>query len=469
MNMNRRDALKVGAVSVAAAVASTTLTGCVAGETGTAAAAAGNTGKVLGKHKVVIIGGGMGGLSVANNLKKIDSSFDIAIIEKNDTFMACPVSNTYLGKLEGMNLGTFVFDYAQPIEKYGYAMLKSEVIAIDRTAKTVTTAAGIVGYDILVLSPGIAYNYEGQFPTWSKAKVAEVQRACPPAMISGAEHVTLERQLMNMDSGDVVIASPIGKFRCPPAPFERAAMIAEYMKKEEIAGKVIVLVQGGFAKKAAFMESAKDIYGDRIVYLEKTKVTDIDVAGKTIHFEQKVGTGKKDSDGEEIMQTVKKSHKYSVCNFMVNHKASPVVQMATLDTTADAYKSVKMNGCSFQTATDKDVYVVGDIVGHAIPPSGQTAVWAGKECALEIAHRLHGKPYTLGVKTKEVKAANVCFSMVGDGPEEGIMVTHDFSWTGAVIKGKGHVPKAPSGKFRSANTAKALRDWYRGIMADLFA
>ena len=80
--MNRRDALKVGAVSVAAAVASTTLTGCVAGETGTAAAAAGNTGKVLGKHKVVIIGGGMGGLSVANNLKKIDSSFDIAIIEK---------------------------------------------------------------------------------------------------------------------------------------------------------------------------------------------------------------------------------------------------------------------------------------------------------------------------------------------------------------------------------------------------
>ena len=59
--------------------------------------------------------------------------------------------------------------------------------------------------------------------------------------------------------------------------------------------------------------------------------------------------------------------------------------------------------------------------------------------------------------------------MVGDSPEEGIMVTHDFSWTGAVIKGKGHVPKAASGKYRSSNTAKALRDWYRGIMSDLFA
>ncbi|MDQ7045213.1 MAG: FAD-dependent oxidoreductase [Sulfurimonas sp.] len=465
MNMNRRDALKVGAVSVAA-VAATTISGCA--ETGTAGAAAG--GKMLGHHKVLIIGGGMGGLTVANNLKKIDKNFDVAIIEKNDTFMACPVSNTYLGKLEGMNLGTFVFDYAAPVEKYGYGMLKSEVIAIDRAAKVVTTAAGRVGYDILVLSPGIAYNYEGQFPTWSKAHAAEVKRACPPAMISGGEHVALERQLKNMDDGDVIIAAPFGKFRCPPAPYERAAMIAEFMRKEDIQGKVYVLVPGAkFAKMAAFKESAKDIYGDKIVYVHHAKVDDVDVKGKTVHFTQMVPSGKKDEDGDMIMKAVKKSHKYQVCNLIVNHKSSPVVQMATLQTTADAFKKVKMAGCTFQTATDKDVYAVGDIVGHAIPPSGQTAVWAGKQCALEIAHRLHGKSYTLGVKTTPVKAANVCFSMVGGAPEEGIMVTHDFSWTGAVIKGKGHVPKAPSGKFRSKNTAKALRDWYRGITSDLFA
>ena len=466
MNMNRRNAMKVGAASVAA-VAASTLTGCVGGKTGIVAA--GNTGTVLSHHKVVIIGGGMGGMSVANNLKKIDKNFDIAIIEKNDTFMACPVSNTYLGKLEGMDLGKFVFDYSQPIEKYGYSMLKSEVIAIDRVAKTVTTAAGIVGYDILVLSPGIAYDYEGQFPTWTKAHAEAVQRACPPAMISGSEHVALERQLMNMDDGDVVIAAPTGKFRCPPAPYERAAMVASYMEKEEIIGKVIVLVPGAkFAKMGAFKESAKDIFEDRIVYIHHVKVTDIDLDTKTIHFEQKVPSGQKDEDGDIIMKSIKKSHEYAVCNLIVNHKASPVVQMATLKTTADAFKKVKMEGCSFQTATDKDVYAVGDVVGHAIPPSGQTAVWSGKECAMEIAHRLQNKPYTLSVKNKPIKAANTCFSMVGYSPEEAIMVSHDFSWTGTVIKGKGYVPRAPSGKYRSKNTAKALRDWYRGIMADLF-
>jgi len=466
MNMNRRDALKVGAVGVAA-VAATTMSGC-AGDTGTAMAS--GTGKMLGHHKVLIIGGGMGGLTVANNLKKADKSFDVCVIEKNDTFMACPVSNTYLGKLEGMTLGTFVFDYAQPVQKYGYAMIKSEVIGINRAAKTVTTAAGTVGYDILVLSPGIAYNYEGQFPTWSKAHAAEVRRACPPAMIPGSEHVALERQLMNMDDGDVVIAAPFGKFRCPPAPYERAAMIAAFMKKEDIQGNVIVLVPGAkFAKMGAFKESAKDLFGDKIQYVHHAKVDDVDVAGKVVHYSQKVPSGKKDEDGDMIMKTVKKSHKYEVCNLIVNHKASPVVTMAGLAVTADAFHKVKMAGCTFQTKTDKDVYAVGDIVGHAIPPSGQTAVWAGKQCAAEIAHRLHGKAYTLGVKTKPVKAANVCFSMVGDAPEEGIMVTHDFSWTGSVIKGKGHVPKAASGKYRSKNTAKALRDWYRGITSDLFA
>ena len=77
--MNRRDALKAGAVGVAA-VAATTLTGCNTGETGTAAAA--GAGKMLGKHKVVIIGGGMGGLTVANNLKKADKNFDVCVIEK---------------------------------------------------------------------------------------------------------------------------------------------------------------------------------------------------------------------------------------------------------------------------------------------------------------------------------------------------------------------------------------------------
>ncbi len=468
MNMNRRDVLKLGAAG-AATVAAATMTGCTAGEAKPAAAAAAG-GKVLGKHQIVVIGGGFGGLTVAKGLKKKDSNFDVLVIEKNDTFMSCPVSNTVYGKLEGMNLSTFIHDYAQPVQKHGYGMLKAEVTGIDRKAKQIHTTKGIVEYEILVLSPGIAYDYEGQFPTWSKDKIAEVKRECPAALIAGSEHVVLERLLNNMDDGDVIITKPSGKYRCPPAPFERAAMIAAYMKKEGIDGKVIILNSDNkIAKGAAFKESYKDLYGDNVEHHDHCTITDIDVANKTVKYTQKVSTGQKDADGFEIMKDVQHERKYSVMNLIPTNKANPVVEMAGLETTKDSFHKVLMNGCSFQTKTDKDVYAVGDIVGHAIPPSGQTAVWAGKLCVNEIAARLHGKSYELPVKTGAQKSANVCYSMVGDNPEEGIMVSHDFTWTGTVIKGKGHVPKGPDGKYRSKGMAKALRDWYSGIMRDLFA
>ncbi len=462
MNFTRRDVMKMGAVSVVSVAITGGTSGCSKAEASPSKIQSSD--KKLGKHTVVIIGGGFGGLTVANNLKKKNKNLDVLVIEKRDTFMSCPVSNTYLGKLDGMNLGTFVFDYAQPVEKYGYKMCKSEVIGIDRVNKTITTAKGIIGYEILVLSPGIAYNYESQFPTWSKEKIAEIQRTAPAALIPGSEHVALERMLSNMDDGDVVITVPNGKFRCPPAPFERACMIAAYMEKEDIQGKVIILnPKEKFAKYGAFMESFRDLYKDRIVYIPNAKVDDVDPKNKIISYTQHI------EDDFETKKIIKKSIKYEVLNLMPNNKSNPVIAMAQLKTTSDSFHKVLMNGCSFQTITDKDVYAVGDVVGHAIPPSGQTAVWAGKQCASEILARLAGKSYSLPVKTKVIHAGNVCYSMVGDNPEEGIMVTHDFSWTGKTIKGKGHVPRAASGKFRSTGTAKALRDWYSGITADLFS
>lgn len=470
--MNRRDALKVGAVGVAA-VAATSLTGCGGASAKPAAPAAachGGGPKVLGKHTVVVIGAGFGGLTVANNLKRIDSNFDVCVIEKNDTFMSCPVSNTYLGRLEGMNLGTFIHDYAQPVEKYGYAFLHAEVKAIDRAKKEVHTTKGIVQYDILVMSPGIDYNYEGQFG-WDAKKIAHIKRTAPAALIPGSEHVVLDRLMTNLEDGDVIITVPAGKYRCPPAPFERASMIAAYMKKEDLGGKVIILNETNkIAKGAAFKESWKEIFGDKVEHHDFCKIVDVDPAKKTIKYIQKVPTGEKDKDGEPIMKEVHHERPYGMLNLIPHNKANPVVAMSGVETTKDGFGKVLMNGCSFRTKTDENIYAVGDVIGHGLPPSGQSANWAGKQCALEIAHRLHGKPYTLEVEKTPVSAGNVCYSMVGDNPEEAIMVTHDFSYNGTTIVGKGNVPKdAATGKFRSTSTAKALHDWYRGIMGDLFA
>lgn len=468
MEMNRREAMKLGATGVLAA----TFGGTSAAAAQTNAAASGSVGKVLGKHQVVVIGGGYGGLTVASELKKENKNIDVLVIEKNETFMSCPGSNTYLGKIDGMTLDKFMFDYAKPVEKYGYNMLQAEVVGIDRKAKAVHTSKGIVNYDILILSPGIAYDYENQFPHWDKSKIAHISRVAPGALIPGGEHLALERLLADMDDGNVIITVPAGKFRCPPAPFERACMIAAYMKKEDIRGKVIMLNPTNvIAKGAAFKEAWGELYGDMIEHIDFATIKDVDTKNKTVTYMFKEAQAVKDKDfDEQTYKMVEKKISYEVLNLIPNNKVSPVVMMAGLEVTTDSYHNVVMNGCSFQTKTDANVYAIGDVVAHAIPPSGQTANWAGKQCAKEVAAQLQGKKYILPVTKNPVAAGNVCYSMVGDKPEEGILVKHDFSWNGKVIVGTPSVPKDPkTGKFRSTGTAKALRDWYRGITSDLFS
>jgi sulfide dehydrogenase [flavocytochrome c] flavoprotein subunit len=459
MAMNRRDTFKIAGVAAAAAVIPSV---AVAAEE---KAATKEVAKKASGKSVVIIGAGFGGLTMAKALRKKDKSIEVTVIEKRTMHMACPLSNGLLGGLDDMPLSMFVGDYYEPATKYGYTFVNSEVTAIDRKTKTVTTATcGDVSYDILVLSPGIEYDYAKQFPEWSKEKIAHVAAACPAGLKPGNEHVALKRQLDNMDDGNVYIIPPAkGKYRCPPAPYERTAMIANYLKNEEIAGKVIVLDtrNGKFAKGKAFKESWADLFADQVEYKGLTEVTDIDPVAKTITY-----TEFKDAEDEKGEV---KTEKYEVCNLMPINKCSPVIAMAGIEHNGAGY--AKMDGYSFRSKTDKNVYVIGDAVTHKIPPSGQTAIWGAHRATGQIIDQLNGKASDLTAGLP-AKSANVCFSMVGGKPEEAIMVTHEFSADkSGVLKGKGDVPKPKdgNGKYRSKGTATATREWFGGVMREMFA
>ncbi|HEY9189511.1 MAG TPA: FAD/NAD(P)-binding oxidoreductase [Sulfurovum sp.] len=454
MAMNRRDTFKLAGVAAAAAA----MPGMAVASEKKAAPK-----KTSGKS-IVIIGGGFGGLTMAKALRKKDQNIEVTVIEKNNLFLSCPFSNTLLGGLDDVSLDTLVGDYYQPASKYGYDFVHATVTAIDRKSKVVTTTTGDFAYDILVLSPGIAYDYEKQFPTWSAEKIAEVSKACPAALMPGTEHIALKRQLEDMDDGNVIIVPPAtGKYRCPPAPYERVSMVANYVKNEGIKGKVIVLDtrNGKFAKGAAFQESWNDLFPDIIEYNGLTEIVDIDTEKKTIAY--KVFADEMDDQG------TLKTEKFEVCNLIPINKCSPVVAMAGVE--VDAAGFAVMEGYSFRSKTDSSIYVIGDAVNHGIPPSGQTAIWTAHRAAGQISDQLNAKVND----PKEglpAKAANVCYSMVGGKPEEAIMVTHEFvAHESGKLVGNGNVPKPKDGggKFRSKGTAKATREWFGGVMRELFS
>jgi len=154
---------------------------------------------------------------------------------------------------------------------------------------------------------------------------------------------------------------------------------------------------------------------------------------------------------------------------MPNNKCSPVIEMAGIKTNGAGYAI--MDGVSFRSATDKNIYVIGDAVTHGIPPSGQTAIWCAHRAARQIVDQMNGKANDPAAGLP-ANAANVCYSMVGGKPEEAIMVTHEFilgpnNTMGSVASVP--KPKDGNGKFRSAGTAKATREWFKGVMREMFA
>ena len=417
-------------------------------------------------NRVVIVGAGFGGLTAAKQLKKMNKDTEVVVLEKRDIFMSCPFSNTYLGGLEDVSLETLEHDLYAAAIKYDYNIVQCEVTGIDRNAKTVMTTAGDVGYDILLLSPGIAYDYQKSFPGIARAEACRIQKMAPAAMVAGSEHLALKRQLSNMDDGNVVITVPTGKYRCPPAPYERACMIANYMDKEGIEGKVIILDHATRprAKAAAFEEAFATFYKDRIEFRGDCSDMSVDLDGKKIGYK----VVELDDDGKEVAKEF--SVDYQVLNFIPANKANAVMEMSGIE--LNPWGAAIMHGASFRSATDESIYVVGDCVGHAIPPSGQTANWAARQAATQIDHKLKsGKDMDLH-SVLPTQAANVCYSMVSGDPDNAIMVTHDFSFNAKknVIAGKGHVPKPKdgNGKFYSQGIGKATREWYRGIIGDLF-
>ncbi len=163
--------------------------------------------------KVVIVGGGAGGATVAHTLKAGAPDLDVTLIEANPIYSSCFFSNLYLGgirTLESLNHG-----YAG-LRRLNVWVVHDFAMDVDPARKTVRTRGGrTYSYDRLVLSPGVDINYES-VAGYSRGAA----RLMPHAYTTeAASKRLLKRQLQQMrDGGTVAMAMPREPYRCPPAP-----------------------------------------------------------------------------------------------------------------------------------------------------------------------------------------------------------------------------------------------------------
>lgn len=434
---NRRDFLKVSGVALGAAATTGT-----AFYTPSAFAAS---------ARVVVVGGGMGGATVARYIKKANSSIDVTLIETNATYHTCFMSNLVIGGEK--ELGYLAHTYGG-LQREGINVVNDTVIAIEDNA--VKTVGGIsYPFDRCVVSPGIDFKYvEGHNPVLAASSVPHAWKAGPQTQL-------LRDQLQAMENGGtVIIAPPRNPFRCPPGPYERASLIANYLKKSgKTKSKILILdPKDKFSKFGLFREGWALHYG-----FDPSKN-----GGEKSLIEwvpASAGGAVEALNGKTVVGGVEE-FKGDVVNVIPDQKAGKIAFTANL-TNDSGWCPVNLH--TFESTMRKNIHVIGDAsIASGMPKSGYAANSEAKVCAEAIVALLNGKA------PGAPSYVNTCYSVISTQPMDGISVAaiYRLREDGKKIhKVSGGL--TPSGDKRDpvarAREVDYAFSWYENITSNTFA
>ncbi len=390
--------------------------------------------------KVVILGAGWGGLSAAKTIKKISSEVEVIIIDSNKEFVSCPMSNWVIGQLKNIDDITFNFDSLK--NNYGIKFIHETAINIDPEKNIIITDKQNITYDKLILSPGIQLDYSS-IENWNENYIEDF----PAAWKAGKETILLANKIKNLKNGGIVaISIPLGPYRCPPGPYERASLIASYLKKNKKNTKLIILDsnQKIISKGTLFMEAWEDLYPDIIEYRSNSGVVGVDKSSSTFM-----------TDFEDI--------RCDVANLIPSQKAPNFLKDAGLINKGSNWAAV--NSYDFSSTIADNIFIIGDATSQSnvgrVPKSGYVANSMGKVCGLAVVAEL------FGLDKVSPSLINTCYSLVSN--EEGISVSavYDYNLEENKIKS---IPGASGlSPARSPIIKENAWDWATNIWEDMLS
>jgi NADPH-dependent 2,4-dienoyl-CoA reductase/sulfur reductase-like enzyme len=396
-----------------------------------------------GRAQVVVVGGGCAGATAAKYLSWwSDRTIDVTLIEPSPRYVSSPLSNRVIdGEFV---LGDLTRSYDSLRRRHGVRLIADRVASFDPNSKRVRLAAGgTLRYDKLVLAPGIDANFDAI----EGLAAAHADGRILAAWAAGRDMVLLHAQLQAMaDGGVFAITIPEAPYRCPPAPYERASLVAAYLQRYKPRSKVLVLDanQDVVAMGTVFKKAWKELYGDLLEYRNHYQAIAVDGRTLTVHFE------------------VQEDVRADVLNVLPPVRAGTVAQAAGLANVNARWCEVDF--ASFESTLAKDVYIVGDAIQAAprMPKSGHLANGHAKVAAAAIIAALRQQPLD-----PHPMLTNTCFSLVS--PSAGIHSDAVYHYVDA-LHSFATVPEAGglSAEPNSADAAGALA-WAANLWSDMLS
>lgn len=429
MRMNRRDFVKgTGSIAVAGAIGLPSI--------------------ALGEgRKVVVVGGGTGGATAAKYVKLADPSIEVTVIEPNQEYYTCYLSNEVLSgerTLDDLKQG---YD---GLRGHGVKVVHEAATGIDADQKLVKTGGSEYPFDRCIVSPGVAMLYD-KIEGYSE----EAAQKLPHAWKAGEQTTILRRQLEAMEDGGVVlIVAPPNPYRCPPGPYERASQIAMYLKEKKPKSKVLILdSKQAFSKQGLFTQGWERLYGfgTENSLIEWQPGPDAAVVGVSVDA-MTVET----SFGDEV--------KANVINVIPPQRAG---QIAVDSGLTDDSGWCPVDKKTFESTLQPGIHVIGDAcIASTMPKSAYSANSQGKVAAAAVVAMLNG------TEVGTPSYVNTCYSIIGKDygvSVAGVYRLSDDGSTIAEVEGSGGLTPMDAEPFALAREVEYAYSWYRNIVEDVFA
>jgi sulfide dehydrogenase [flavocytochrome c] flavoprotein subunit len=390
--------------------------------------------------RVVVIGGGFAGASCARLIKSEDPDISVTLIEPNTTYIACPFSNCVIAGLRQLDQQTFGYDR---LRAHGVEVVHSSVTAVDAKQRSVRLADGKrLAYDRLVMAPGVDLRFDA-IPGYTAAAA----HVMPHAWKAGEQTLLLRRQLEAMkDGGVVVMSAPANPFRCPPGPYERASLIAHYLKTHKPRSKLILLdAKDAFSKQTLFEEAWQQLYPGMIEWVS------LSFGGQVIRVEPDTRT----------LVTEFGRHQADVANVIPPQRAGAVAAIAGV---ADQTGWCPVDPVTFESTLQPGIHVLGDaIIAGGMPKSAFAANSQARVCATAVVDLLRERT------PASPKLINTCYSLVA--PDYGISIAGVYQPANGLltdVPGAGGVSPLNAPKEFRAQEATYAAAWFNTITRGVF-
>jgi sulfide dehydrogenase [flavocytochrome c] flavoprotein chain len=393
-----------------------------------------------GRARAIVIGGGPGGATVAKYLAQTAPSLAVTLVEANPRYRTCFFSNLYLAGLRSFD--SLAYGYDALHAAHGIDVVHDSAVAIDAGAKAVRLAGGgVLPYDRLIVAPGIDFRYDA-IEGYGEAAAKRM----PHAWRGGEQAQILRAQLAAMpDGGLFVMVAPPDPFRCPPGPYERVSLIADYFRRAKPRAKILVLdAKSKFSKQALFQDAWNQRYPGMVEWLP------VDFTG---------GVKAVAADRCAVM-TADETFEAAVANVIPPQTAGRIALDSGL---ADDSGWCPVDPETLESRLQPGIHLVGDAINPGeMPKSAFAANSQAKVCAMAVAAALTGS------RRFEPRFFNTCWSFLS--PDDAVRIGASYG----VVDGKiaavtQFISKTGESAAIRAAAARQAVAWYSAITADMFA